>query len=159
MCSNAINIAPDSEWPDLFCLSCYLIQVQLFFLSAFPSYISGVHHFWVRFLGMWPFFNPTIKVVTFRHRGSSSAWPGYMSELKHAPQRLFFWWYLQSHVCLSKSVNISFRQQNKWALWQSVWKSHLSLNAQALCVILDFQSKVCSSVHRCWIWCLRGYGS
>ena len=34
--------------------------------SAFPSYISGVHHFWVRFLRMWPFFNPTIKVVTFR---------------------------------------------------------------------------------------------
>ena len=34
--------------------------------SAFLSYISGVHHFWVRFLRMWPFFNPTIKVVTFR---------------------------------------------------------------------------------------------
>ena len=36
---------------------------------AFPSYISGVHHFWVRFLRMWPFFNPTIKVLTFRLRG------------------------------------------------------------------------------------------
>ena len=36
---------------------------------AFPSYISGVHHFWMRFLRMWPFFNPTIKVVTFRLRG------------------------------------------------------------------------------------------
>ena len=36
---------------------------------AFPSYISGVHHFWVRFLRMWPFLNPTIKVVTFRLRG------------------------------------------------------------------------------------------
>ena len=34
-----------------------------------PSYISGVHHFWVRFLRMWPFFNPTIKVVIFRLRG------------------------------------------------------------------------------------------
>ena len=32
---------------------------------AFPSYISGVHHFWVRFLRIRPFFNPTIKVVTF----------------------------------------------------------------------------------------------
>ena len=41
----------------------------LFFFFAFPSYISGVHHFWVRFLRMWPFFNPTIKVVTFRLRG------------------------------------------------------------------------------------------
>ena len=39
------------------------------FFFAFPSYISGVHHFWVRFLRMWPFFNPTIKVVTFRLRG------------------------------------------------------------------------------------------
>ena len=39
------------------------------FLLAFPSYISGVHHFWVRFLRTWPFFNPTIKVVTFRLRG------------------------------------------------------------------------------------------
>ena len=37
--------------------------------SAFPSYIYGVHHFWVKFLRMWPFFNPTIKVVTFRLRG------------------------------------------------------------------------------------------
>ena len=36
---------------------------------AFPSYISGVHHFWVRFLRMWPFFNPTVKVVTFHLRG------------------------------------------------------------------------------------------
>ena len=40
-----------------------------FFFLAFPSYISGVHHFWVRFLRMWPFFNPTIKVVTFCLRG------------------------------------------------------------------------------------------
>ena len=39
------------------------------FFCAFPSYISGVHHFWVRFLRMWPFFNLTIKVVTFRLRG------------------------------------------------------------------------------------------
>ena len=40
-----------------------------FFFFSFPSYISGVHHFWVRFLRMWPFLNPTIKVVTFRLRG------------------------------------------------------------------------------------------
>ena len=38
--------------------------------SAFPSYISGVHHFWVRFLRMWLLFNPTIKLVTFRLCGS-----------------------------------------------------------------------------------------
>ena len=37
--------------------------------SASPSYISGVHHIGVRFLCMWPFFNPTIRVVTFRLRG------------------------------------------------------------------------------------------
>ena len=37
-----------------------------FFFFVFPSYISGVHHFWVRFWRMWPFFNPTFKVVTFR---------------------------------------------------------------------------------------------
>ena len=37
--------------------------------SAFPSYISWVHHFWVRFLRMWPFFNPTMKVIPFRLRG------------------------------------------------------------------------------------------
>ena len=40
-----------------------------FFFLSFPGYISGVHHFWVRFLRMWPFFNPTIKVVKFRLRG------------------------------------------------------------------------------------------
>ena len=50
-------------------LSSLRILYFLFFFFAFPSYISGVHHFWVRFLHMWPFFNPTIKVVTFRLRG------------------------------------------------------------------------------------------
>ena len=48
--------------------ACAYMHVCVFFLSffcfAFPSYISGVHHFWVRFLCMRPFFNPTIKVVT-----------------------------------------------------------------------------------------------
>ena len=59
----------------LACHQCYCASSSLawgllfFFLSAFPSYIFGVHHFWVRFLRMWPFFNPTIKVVTFRLRG------------------------------------------------------------------------------------------
>ena len=48
----------------IFCYTVLLFFV--FFCFAFPSYISGVHHFWVRFLRMWPFFNPTIKVVTFR---------------------------------------------------------------------------------------------
>ena len=33
--------------------------------SAFPTFISGVHHFGVRFLPVWPFFNPTIEEVTF----------------------------------------------------------------------------------------------
>ena len=50
----------------------YTVTGFLFFggFFAFPSYISGVHHFWVRFLRMWPFFfNPTIKVVAFRLRG------------------------------------------------------------------------------------------
>ena len=43
--------------------------VPIFLSFVFPSYISGVHHFWVRFLRMWLFFNPTIKVVTFCLRG------------------------------------------------------------------------------------------
>ena len=48
-------------------LFCFVFGLVCFF--AFPSYIPGVHHFWVRFLRMWPFFNPAIKVVTFRLRG------------------------------------------------------------------------------------------
>ena len=49
----------------VFCCNC------CFFVGFFalPSYISGVHHFWVSFLRMRPLFNPTIKVVTFRFRG------------------------------------------------------------------------------------------
>ena len=48
----------------------FFFSFFFFFFFAFPSYISGVHHFWVRFLRIWPFFfNPTIKVVTFRLRG------------------------------------------------------------------------------------------
>ena len=50
-----------------FFFSCFFTFIYFFF--AFPSYISGVHHFWVRFLRMCPFFNPTIKVVTFHLRG------------------------------------------------------------------------------------------
>ena len=37
--------------------------------SAFPSYISGVHHFGWAFADVTIFFNPTIEVVTFRHHG------------------------------------------------------------------------------------------
>ena len=50
-----------------FCCCCCCCFFVCFF--SFPSYISGVHYFGVRFLCMWPFFNPTIKVVTFRLRG------------------------------------------------------------------------------------------
>ena len=32
----------------------FLFFFFFFFFFAFPSYISGVHHFWVRFLRMWP---------------------------------------------------------------------------------------------------------
>ena len=39
------------------------------FFFFFPSNISGVHHFGVRFLPMWPFSNPTTEVVTFCLRG------------------------------------------------------------------------------------------
>ena len=42
-------------------LTFFLFLVFGFFFFAFPSYISGVHHFWVRFL--------RIKVVTFRLHG------------------------------------------------------------------------------------------
>ena len=41
------------------------------FFFAFPSYISGVHHFLGEIFAYVTvfFFNPTIKVVTFRLRG------------------------------------------------------------------------------------------
>ena len=59
----------NSSWTSWhnFWMRFFFFVFVLFF--AFPSYISGVHHFWVRFLRMWPFFNPTIKVVTFRLHG------------------------------------------------------------------------------------------
>ena len=40
-----------------------------FFFWRSPAISLGFTHFWVRFLRMWPFFNPTIKVVTFCLRG------------------------------------------------------------------------------------------
>ena len=39
----------------LFCFCCFFFLfffLVVFFFFAFPSYISGVHHFWVRFLRM-----------------------------------------------------------------------------------------------------------
>ena len=62
-----------SSWlqvpPVFFLQSIYSVFLSSSSSSVFPSYISGVHHFWVTFLCMWPFFNPTIKVVTFHLRG------------------------------------------------------------------------------------------
>ena len=68
------------------CSQLYLWGSPFFlFFFCVPSLISGVHHssfcflrsqlylwgspFWVRFLHMWPVFNPTIEVVTFHLRG------------------------------------------------------------------------------------------
>ena len=52
---------------------CFKVGLFLFFffcaISLCYSYISGVHHFLWDFLRMWPFFNPTIEVVTFCLRG------------------------------------------------------------------------------------------
>ena len=62
---NSITMKSGSNWKH----ANFFFFFFFFFFFAFPSYISGVHHFWVRFLRMWPFFNPTIKVVTFRLRG------------------------------------------------------------------------------------------
>ena len=39
------------------------------FFFAYPSYISGVHHFLGEIFAYVTVFNPTIKVVTFRLRG------------------------------------------------------------------------------------------
>ena len=64
-CPNTENYLGLRGW----CPWNYLVFFIYFFFFAFPSYISGVHHFWVKFLRMWPLFNPTIKVVTFRLRG------------------------------------------------------------------------------------------
>ena len=33
-----------------------MLSLWYFSSSVFPSYICGVHHFWVRFVRMWPFF-------------------------------------------------------------------------------------------------------
>ena len=49
-----------------FFLFCLFFVLFLFF--AFPSFFLWGSPLWVRFLRMWPFFNPTIKVVTFRLR-------------------------------------------------------------------------------------------
>ena len=44
--------------------------LHIFFFFCVPQlYLWGSPFFCVRFLCMWPFFNPTIKVVTFRLRG------------------------------------------------------------------------------------------
>ena len=40
-----------------------------FFFFCVPQLYLWGSPLWVRFLRMWPFFNPTIKAVTFRLRG------------------------------------------------------------------------------------------
>ena len=41
-----------------------------FFLVYFPQLYLWDSLFWMRFLSVWPFFNPTIEVATFRLHGS-----------------------------------------------------------------------------------------
>ena len=58
-----------SLWP--FCRQHKSLQTtayKIFFFCIPKLYLWG-SPFWVRFLCMWPLFNPTIKVVTFRLRG------------------------------------------------------------------------------------------
>ena len=80
---------------------CHTEIFFFFFFCAFPSYISGVHHFWVRFLRMWPFVNPTITIVTFRLRGwcvlGVSFLPAF-TRLGHERQDLLNPWD-EMHVC------------------------------------------------------------
>ena len=54
----------------LFCLFLFFVGFVCLFVCFLPSpAISLGFTLWVRFLRMWPFFNPTIKVVTSRLRG------------------------------------------------------------------------------------------
>ena len=53
--------------PVSFCVLPLLLCFQLYLCSS---------PFWVRVLHMWPFFNPTTEVVTFRLRGWLCAIPG-----------------------------------------------------------------------------------
>ena len=46
----------------------YIMIIIIFFFRS-PAISLGFTTFWVRFLRMWPFFNPTTKVVTFCLRG------------------------------------------------------------------------------------------
>ena len=58
------NESQCDRWP----FSCFFFF--FFFFFCIPQlYLWGSPTFWVRFLRMWPFFNPTIKVVTFHLRG------------------------------------------------------------------------------------------
>ena len=50
-------------------LSVNLLVVVLFFFFCVPQLYLWGSPLWVKFLRMWPFFNPTIKVATFRLRG------------------------------------------------------------------------------------------
>ena len=44
------------------------LKLCSFFFFCVPSYVSWIHHFgWA--LRMWPFFNPTIEIVTFHRHG------------------------------------------------------------------------------------------
>ena len=58
----------------LHCVTDYFFKTSLhffffFFFFCVPQLYLWGSPLWVRFLRMWPFFNPTIKVVTFRLRG------------------------------------------------------------------------------------------
>ena len=57
------------EWVLVTWFNYLITHFFFFFFLRSPAISLGFTTFWVRFLRKWPFFNPTIKVVTFRLHG------------------------------------------------------------------------------------------
>ena len=74
--------------------------------------------FWVRFLRMWPFFNPTIEVVTFRLRGYVYVMKVFMVWSHRAP------WQLHSKPSMPRTSNKPLWSQWVRRAWPSAGARH-----------------------------------
>ena len=113
-----VSLGPELCWvqKDFCSLDCSMVccllkqNVVVLFLFVLQLYLWG-SPFWVRFLHVWPFFNPAIKVVTFHLCGCQTVWNP--DHLHVSDQRVLWRCYMLGDP----------QWETHWGPWGENWRS------------------------------------